>query len=293
MQYIQESRLKSKELDYHEMNLFFWDKIGSSHWLERRSSFLRNYDLILNKLDNNFDAAWLRQLRNFIARDNLYHYYSKIDNQWILNNVDVTSVEGFNYSLVRSRPVVFITFHHFFQVLTPMVLAQFFGPVFPFVLDESTESNDVVRNYLSVMYEAGRASLSGGDVLKVGADKTADSRAQTIKVLKQKGSLYAAIDMLHPSLGVNTKTNLTTRHFEFDILAGVVSLGVKHNSQFVFPFMSLERDGTLRLEMYKLEGATTGDILKSFENIFDSIISRDISVWEGASLLSYKEGRFT
>jgi hypothetical protein len=135
--------------------------------------------------------------------------------------------------------------------------------------------------------------LNGGSLLKVGAGKSDAAKLEVNEILKQKGNVYAAIDMVHPLLGSKTKVSLKTDFFEMDVLAGIIDTGLSNEAQFVFPFISLVRDGTLRLEMFTLSGSTTEEILSSFQKVFDSIILRDVSVWEGASLLTYKEGKFS
>ena len=291
--YIQESRIKSETLGYHEMNQYFWQNIESSHWREKRANFYRNHDLVLNKLDDDVDATWMKQAKNFIARDNLLHYLAKVDNQWIEVNMDTQGFEPVACSLSRAKPVVFLTFHNFYQVLIPIVLAQYFGPVSSFVLDEEAEKDGLVRTYLSELYKGMEKGLNGGSLLKVGATKSDAAKLKVNEVLRQKGNVYAAIDMVHPLLGSKTKVSLKTDFFEMDVLAGIIDTGLSNEAQFAFPFISLVRDGTLRLEMFTLSGSTTEEVLTSFQKVFDSIILRDVSVWEGASLLSYKEGRFT
>lgn len=293
MVYLQASQLKANELEYFEMNKYFFQDQENSHWQEKRSTFYHNHNAVLNYLNNDADAAWQRHICNYIARDNLFNFYSKIDKDWIKSNVDMGSFDSNISSLVRTRPVVYLTTHSFFQVLIPLILAQHTGPVFPFALDETCEDNETIRNYLSQMYDNVSYSLSGGSVLKVGGESHVKSRSKSIKVLKEKGNLYAAIDMLHPSLGVHSKVSLVTSHFKFDVLAGIVSLGIKYNAQFVFPFTSLMPNGKLRFETFLLEGSTTGKVLESFQKVFDSIMLSDISTWEGASSLTYKEGRFS
>jgi hypothetical protein len=99
--------------------------------------------------------------------------------------------------------------------------------------------------------------------------------------------------MVHPLLGSKTKVTLKTDFFEMEVLAGIIDIGLSKEAQFALPFISLARDGKLRLEMFTLSGSSTEEILASFQKVFDSIILKDISVWEGASLLSYKEGKFS
>lgn len=292
MAYLQNARGKAYDLEYFEMNNYFFQSQEDCHWQEKRFSFYRNHKAVLNNLDGDVDLAWQRHVRNYIARDNLFYFYSKIDKRWVENNVDVTGFNSKVGDLVRTRPVVYISTHSFFQVLIPMVLAQYLGPVFPFVLDEICESNEVIRNYLAEMYEAGSRSLSGGCVLKMGGALGAKSRSKSIEVLKQKGNVYAAIDMLHPSLGNQSKVSLSTSNFKFDVLAGVISLGLKFDAQFVFPFISLQKNGTLRLETFFLDGSTTGEVLGSFRSVFESLVNQDIASWEGVSLMTFKEGRF-
>jgi hypothetical protein len=291
--YIQESRLKSETLSYHEMNQYFWHNIDSSHWREKRANFYRNHDLILNKLDDDVEATWIKQAKNFIARDNLLHYLAKVDSQWIEVNMDTQGFEPVACSLTRSKPVVFLTFHNFYQVLIPTVLAQYLGPVSSFVLDEEAESDGLVRTYLSELYKGMEQGLNGGSLLKVGAGRTYAAKLKVNEILEQKGNVYAAIDMVHPLLGSKTKVTLKTDFFEMDVLAGIIDIGLSKEAQFALPFISLARDGKLRLEMFTLSGSSTEEILASFQKVFDSIILKDISVWEGASLLSYKEGKFS
>ena len=111
--YIQESRSKSKDLEYREMNQYFWKNIEESHWREKRPTFYKNHELVLHKLEDNVDGAWLRQVKNFIARDNLFHYLPEINEEWIKTNMDTVSFESVEGNLVRSKPVVFLTFHNF------------------------------------------------------------------------------------------------------------------------------------------------------------------------------------
>lgn len=291
--YIQESRAKSEELDYYEMNQYFWKNIDSSHWREKRANFYRNYESVLHKFEGNADDSWLGQIKNFIARDNLLHYLPSIDQHWIDTNVNMLGFNDESDLLVRTRPVVFLSFHNFYQVLTPLLLAQYFGPVFAFALDEMAENDHLVRTYMAEMYKRMGGSFNGGGLLKVGAENTEASRVKLKEILEQKGSVYAAIDMIHPQLGNKTKVSLKADFFEFEVLAGVVDAGLKKDAQFVFPFISLVGDGTLRFEMFRLNGSTTEEVLSSYQKVFDSIILRDISVWEGASLLSYKDGKFS
>jgi len=291
--YIQESRSKSKDLEYREMNQYFWKNIEESHWREKRPTFYKNHELVLHKLEDNVDGAWLRQVKNFIARDNLFHYLSGINEEWIKTNMDTVSFESVEGNLVRSKPVVFLTFHNFYQVLLPLVLAQYFGPVFAFALDEMTEADTLVRTYMTEMYKNMQGSFNGGSLLKVGAENSESSRLKAKEVLAQKGNIFAAIDMVHPLLGSKSKTSLKADFFEVEVLSGVIESGLKSNAQFTFPFISLVRDGSLRLEMFTLTGSTTEEVLESYQKVFDSLILRDISVWEGASLLTYKEGKFS
>lgn len=292
MAYLQTAREKARGLKYFEMNKYFFQSQEDCHWQEKRPFFYHNHKVVLNNLDGDVDLAWQRHVRNYIARDNLFHFYSKIDKHWIENNVDVTDFNSKVGDLVRTRPVVYISTHSFFQVLIPMVLAQYLGPVYPFVLDEVCESNEVIRDYLAEMYDVGSRSLSGGCVLKVGGTLGAKSRSKSIEVLKQKGNIYAAIDMLHPSLGNHSKVSLSTSNFKFDVMAGVISLGLKFDAQFVFPFISLQENGALRLEMFFLGGSTTGEVLASFQSVFESLVNQDVASWEGASLMTFKDGRF-
>ena len=293
IRYIQESRVKSEELEYYEMNQFFWKNVEFSHWREKRANFYRNFESILYKLEDNVDYAWNKQIKNFIARDNLLHCLPKVDQEWVSRNVDMLGFDAVSSSLVRTKPVVFLSFHNFYQVLIPMVLAQYMGSVSSFVLDENAESDSLVRTYMKEMYKGMKQGLNGGELLKVGAEESDSSRLRLREILEQKGSVYAAIDMVHPLLGTKTKVSLKANFFELEVLAGIVGAGLEKNAQFIFPFISLVRDGTLRLEMFRLEGSTVTDVLSSFQKVFDSIILRDISVWEGASLLTYKDGRFS
>lgn len=291
--YLQESRLKAGELKYYEINQHFWKDMASSHWREKRANFHQNFETVLHNLDDDVESAWGRQNKNFIARDNLFHYFSKVDAKWINDNMDTLAFDSTVHTLVRTRPVVFLSFHNFYQILIPIVLAQYFGPVSSFVLDEAAETDVLIRSYLSEMYKSMKQGLNGGSLLKVGVDKSDAIKRQVNQLLAQKGNIYAAIDMVHPLLGNKTKVSLSTKYFEMSVLMGVIETGLKNNAQFAFPFISLVQDGTLRLEMFILNGSTTEEVLESYRRVFDSLISRDIAIWEGASLLSYKEGRFS
>ena len=289
MQYMQESRVKSSELEYFEMNLFFWNKKDSSHWLQYRENFMRNYDLVLGSMDGDAKLAWIRQLKNFIARDNIFYYLDKINKDWIANNIDVSSVMEIKASLTGARPVVFLTVHSFYQTLMPLVLAQYLGPVSPFALDENAETDTVIKSYLTSMYAGMTKSLSGGSLLKVGADKSLDSRNKARSIMAEKGNIYAAIDMIHPNLGDNSKVKLSTNYFDIDVLAGVINMGLKYDAQFLMPFISTIDDGSLRLDLFELKGSSMKDILIAFQNEFNSILVRDVASWEGGSLLKYNE----
>lgn len=291
--YVQESRIKSEGLHYYQMNQYFWKNIDNSHWREKRDNFYRNHSLVLHQLAPDADKVWLKQLKNFIARDNLLYYLPKVDDAWIDANVNTLGFDAVKNSLVRSTPVVYLTFHNFYQVLIPLLLAQHFGPVYPFVLDEDAEGDHLTRVYLSELYKGMEQSLNGGRLLKVGAQKSESSKLKMREVLAQKGSIYAAIDMVHPLLGGKTKVALKTKYFEIEILTGVVREGLLADSQFAFPFVSLTDDGTLRMEMFRLDGVTVEEILESYQKIFDMLIARDVSVWEGASLLTYNNGKFS
>lgn len=265
--YIQESRVKSEELDYYQMNQYFWKEIDKSHWREKRPNFYRNYDLVLHKFGDDADKMWERQVKNFIARDNLLHYLPKVDKSWVEANIDMLGFDTVNASLVRSRPVVFLSFHNFYQVLIPMVLAQYNGPVSSFVLDEAAEGDKLVQTYMLELYKGMRQGLNGGDLLKVGAENSERSKQNLSKVLKRKGCIYAAIDMVHPLLGSKTKVSLKSSYFEMEVLSGVINAGVEECAQFIFPFISLVRDGTLRFEMFTLNGSTTELILESYREV--------------------------
>lgn len=292
MQYMQESRVKSKELDFFQMNQYFFKKIENSHWAEKKTIFSNNYNLIWNNLDNDIDASWERQLKNFISRDNLFHYLGHIDLSWIEVNVDSTALKNIEPPLVKSRPTVFLTFHHFYQILAPLILAQYFGPVSAFAFDEEVEPDKAIRSYLAAMYEGMKLSMNGGHLLKVGGQQSEETRIKVKEILHKKGNVYAALDMVNPLFGKNTKAVLKTSYFETDILIGIISLGIKYNAQFTFPFISLREDGRLKFELFNLTGNTVNEVIDSFRNIFESLILRDFTVWEGASLLSFKDGRF-
>lgn len=291
--YIQESRVKAAELDYYEMNQYFWRDVDSSHWREKRASFYRNHEAILHELDSDVDGAWGRQIRNFIARDNLFHFLPRINQDWVSSNVDMLGFEAVSASLVRSRPVVFLSFHNFYQVLVPMIIAQYVDPVSSFVLDEDAEGDRLIQTYMAEMYKGMEQGLNGGSLLKVGAGKSDKAKRDLEEILERRGCVYAAIDMVHPQLGGKTKHIIQGDLFEFEVLAGIVDAGLEQNAQFVFPFISLVRNGRLRFEMFNLSGSTAKEVLSSYQKVFDSIILRDVSVWEGASLLSYKDCRFS
>lgn len=291
--YVQESRLKSESLDYKELNTFFWNTLENSHWRGQRENFVNNHHRVLYKVSNgDLEACWKRHLKNFIARDNLFNYLDKIDKDWIASNLGA----GFSNELLElkecSVPLVFITVHNFFQTLIPLVLAQYLGPVNSFALDEVAEKDPLVRSYLSEMYKKMLVSLNGGDLLKVGGEASELSKTKLADIFESDGIIYAAIDIPHATLGANTRASVKTKHFEFDVLYGVIIAGLKAGASFKFPYIYTNDDGSLSYEMHSLVGTTVEEILNSFENVFDLYLLKDVASWEGASLLTFKEGRF-
>lgn len=291
--YVQESRLKSNTLSYKELNQYFWRQLASSHWRGQRDLFYANYENVLHEISaSTCEAVWEQHLKNFIARDNLFYYFEEVNSDWIDNNV-VNNLTEFDTGLLhRPGPVVFLTVHNFYQALIPVLLAHKFGSVCAFVLDEQVENDPLIRMYLSQMYNNVEKNLCGGSLLKVGAAKAEASRVKLKEALENDGRIYAAIDKVHPTLGESTKVTLSTEFFDMDVLSGVILAGLEASATFVFPSVSTLEDGRLRFEMFELVGRDVEGVLRSFQAVFDKLLSKDVAGWEGASLMTFKEGYF-
>ena len=291
--YVQESRLKSEILEYKDLNAFFWNTLENSHWRGKRENFVKNYEGVIHKVSSeSIDDCWERHLKNYIARDNLFNYLDKIDAGWIAGNLNPDFLDELSGLEEHSAPLVFITVHNFFQTLIPLVLAQYLGPVNSFALDDAAEKDPLIRSYLTEMYKRILVSLNGGVLLKVGGAESSFSKKKSEEVLEAGGIVYAAIDIPHPTLGTNTRASVKANYFEFDVLYGIVVAGLKVGADFKFPYVYTNNDGGLCFEMHSLTGTTVDEVLSSFQKVFDGYLSKDVASWEGASLMTFKEGRF-